>query len=212
MKTSWSYDSPLVSKGNTAADFLFVNLLYLLCCLPVLTIGAANAALGSVSLAFLKKEKDAGAGAFLRAFRENLPTALPSFLVLLLVGAFLCFDTYLLFFRSGGTPNVALTVLLALFLVIYALIYVQIFLVQAKFRCRFLFLFSNALLLSLAHPLRSLTALAADALPWVLFFFCPNLFAFLTPLWVLAYFSLSAHLKARLMNPVYEALAQRRSG
>ena len=204
MKLDWSYDSPLISKANAAADILFLNLVYLVCCLPVVTIGPASAALAGVSFSVLKKEAG-GVGLFWKLFRGNLKTFLLPWLGVLALGVVLLFDAYLLFFQpvSGAVFFAAVLVLL---LVFYAMVLAHICMIHARFDCGFRYMISNAVLLSLAHPLRTLALLVLELLPAALFFFWPQAFVFLTPVWLLCYCTPSSYAMAKIMAPVYRQL------
>ena len=206
MKRDWSYDSPVISKANLAADFIFLNLVYLLCCLPVVTIGPANAAMAGVFFSLINGE-DAGVRAFLRLFRKNLKTFLLPWIGVLLLGVLVLFDAYLLF-RQPVSGTVIFSCVLILLLVLYAMILSHICMIHAKFDCKFLHMISNAVLLTLAHPLRTVLLLVLQLLPISLFFFWPRAFVFLTPVWLLCYCTLSACAMAKIMAPVYNRLAE----
>ena len=56
MEILFSYDSKLMQTLTFVADLILLNILYLLCCVPMFTIGAAQGALwlcGYFSLALL---------------------------------------------------------------------------------------------------------------------------------------------------------------
>jgi len=197
MKGLFSSGSPFMNKLNDFADFIFVNLLYLVCCLPVFTIGAARSALYAVSFSYLDRE-ETGVRIYLRAFRENFRAATPAWLLLLLCGLFLAFDFYVVITNRFPAYRFFAAVL-AVLLVLYGMLLSQFFLVQARFRCGFRRLLGNSALIALAHPLRTAALLLLSALPWALLAFDPYLFASLTPVFVLLYFSLEGYLGARLM-------------
>lgn len=207
MKINWSCDSPLISKANVVADVVFLNLVYLVCCLPLVTIGSATAAMAGVSVSFLNKDTS-GVKLFWKLFRNNLRTFLLPWLGVLFFGVFLIFDAYLLFLHPI-TGAVIFAVILILLLILYAMILAHIFLLHAKFELKFRYLLSNAVLLSLAHPLRTIALLILELFPWVCFFFFPQAFVFLTPVWLLCYFPLASFAMVKTMKPVYDRLVER---
>ena len=207
MKKDWSYDSALISKANVAADFIFLNIVYLICCIPIVTIGPANAAMAGCIFAF-RKEEAAGVKEFLRLFLQNIKTFLLLWLGVLGLGVVVLFDAYLLFTKPAAAVLVFAVVLVVL-LVFYAMILSHISLIHAKFECKFRFMIANSVLLSLAHPLRTLALLILELLPLALFLFWPEAFVFLTPAWLLCYFSLRSYAAVRIMEPVYAKLLAR---
>ena len=70
MRNFLRYDGPLGRFLNSVADMVLLNLLWLLCSLPVVTIGASTVALYTVTLRY--PEDDSGlAKLFFLAFRNN---------------------------------------------------------------------------------------------------------------------------------------------
>ena len=120
MKNVFSLDSPLIQTLSFVFDLILVNMLYILCCIPVVTIGAARAALYTCGNLWAEKD-DAGATTFLKAFFKNLKTATPVWLILLAVGAFLVWDVWLLSVNSIPVEWL-LWVLIAVPLVAYVIV------------------------------------------------------------------------------------------
>ena len=98
----FSYDSRFSQILLRIAQCCYLNLLWLICSLPVFTAGAATTALYHVTLKMVKDEDGALTGLFFRAFRENFRQATVLWLLLLAVGAALAGDGYILYhlFRS----------------------------------------------------------------------------------------------------------------
>ena len=91
------------------ADLVLLNLLFLLCSLPVLTIGASIAALyqccdDMAEGTFLSSFRD-----FSGAFRKYLKGSVKVWLVFLLTGCLLIFDlTFPVFLKKGGSMRTML--------------------------------------------------------------------------------------------------------
>lgn len=67
----FSMDSKFMKFMDRLVDVMALNLLWLLCCLPVITIGAATTAAFSVALKMVDDEDGSLFRAFFRAFRTN---------------------------------------------------------------------------------------------------------------------------------------------
>ena len=85
MKNIFNPDSPLMITMAQISDCIFLSLLWLLCCFPVITCGVSCAALyDSVFRAFRQDEKNSW-GRFFKSFKSNLvPSLLPTLLFLAL--------------------------------------------------------------------------------------------------------------------------------
>ena len=96
MSSFFSMDSPFFSFMSRLADIVLLNLLYIICCLPVFTIGAATSALYYQVMKMSKNEESYVFRGFFKAFRENFKKATPAWLILLGIAVFL----YLVFVSS----------------------------------------------------------------------------------------------------------------
>lgn len=92
MKKLLGPDSRLVRYGTTLTSLIELNLLWLLCCLPVVTAGAATTAVYYTMYRILTGEDDAVLRPYFRAFRQNFKQATLLWLPLLVIAAVLGLD------------------------------------------------------------------------------------------------------------------------
>lgn len=85
-------DNPLMRILSVAADLLLLNVLTLVCCLPVLTVGAALTAAFDVSIHLVRGEGTYIFKPFFRSFAANWKQATLLWLALLGIGALLLLD------------------------------------------------------------------------------------------------------------------------
>ena len=65
------YDSPIVQLLNKVTDLILLNVLYIVCSIPVFTIGAAQAGLYTAVKVMLDKEDDTSVfKAYWRGFKQ----------------------------------------------------------------------------------------------------------------------------------------------
>ena len=88
-------DRPLLAFITKMAYSAYLNILWLICCLPIVTIGASTTALFYVTLKMAEDRDDGLTGMFFRAFRQNFLPATKLWLILLGTGAFLAIDGYI---------------------------------------------------------------------------------------------------------------------
>lgn len=72
MSKLFSLDSGIYKFMSRLLDMLKLNVMWLICSLPVVTIGAATTAAYSITLKMVDEEEGYIAGPFLKAFKENL--------------------------------------------------------------------------------------------------------------------------------------------
>lgn len=83
------------------ANLIILNVLFLICCIPIITIGPALTALYYVSMKMVRNEEQSIIRDFFHAFRQNFRQGLLLFLLVLTVSLFLSIDMYLLLYSSA---------------------------------------------------------------------------------------------------------------
>lgn len=155
MDSIFSYESKLVQMLLKLADMMIMNILYVLCCLPVFTIGAAQAGLHTGIRQLRDPADDSSCTkAFFRGFANGFgKITLVYSLGLLLVGL-LVWLTIIVLMVDNGIKVSGWICFAAIFLVIHFLNQVPLF--HSNFDCKGIQLPRNVFLIMLAHPLRSL--------------------------------------------------------
>ncbi len=116
-----AYDSPFSQVLLKLCYGCYLNLIWFICCIPVVTIGASTTALYYASLKIARGEDHALARMFFRSFRENFRQSTVLWLILLAAGLFLAGDGYLVYrLRASSTGAAAVLWTLILALVIAA--------------------------------------------------------------------------------------------
>lgn len=68
-------DSPVIVFLTTVADFMILNILFILCCAPVITIGPAVSALYTITMREARHEGGYIFKPFFKAFKNNFKQA-----------------------------------------------------------------------------------------------------------------------------------------
>lgn len=86
MKGLLDIDGPVMQIITKIVYAVWLNILWVICCLPVFTVGASTTALFYVTLKIVKNEEGNITRAFLGAFKENFRQATVIWLILLGAG------------------------------------------------------------------------------------------------------------------------------
>ena len=97
MSNLFNLDGPVLQFINKIVYSVYLNILWFICCIPVVTIGASTTALFYVTLKMSKNEEGNLTKAFFHSFRENLKQATIIWLILLFLGIVLGIDGYVLY-------------------------------------------------------------------------------------------------------------------
>lgn len=125
-------DSPLMNVLNKMADLMWLNILTLICCIPVITAGAALTSMHYVALKIVRNEESYITRSFFKSFKTNFRQATLIWLLLMLVAAILGGDYYIIT-KSGMQFSQVLVVLIMAAGVLVICTSLYVFPVLAKF-------------------------------------------------------------------------------
>ena len=186
-------------------DLILVNILWFVCSLPIITVGASTAALHSVVRKMAACEYYTVWRGFWHGFRENWKQGTAVALLLGLELVISWFD-FTLGLRTPGLTGIVCQLLGVLGLIIGVFTLTFAFPVLTRYRLPLKTVLKNALLLSLANPQIVLAGLAAAALFPALGWLSINLLIIAVPGELLLGSGLPALVQQLLMRKVYARL------
>lgn len=148
MTDLFDLDGPVLQLINKIVYSVYLNILWFICCIPVVTVGASTTALFYVTLKLSKNEEGNVTKAFFRSFRENFRQSTFIWLILLALGIVLGVDGYVLYHMRF--ENIFWTLCTAVFCVAaaaYAIVLMYIFPLLARFDNTTGAMFKNALMI-----------------------------------------------------------------
>lgn len=167
-------DNPVMQFITKIVYSVYLNILWFVCCIPVVTAGAATTALYYVTLKMAKNEEGGITKSFFKAFKENFKQSTIVWLILLAPGIVLGIDGYVLWHMRF--ENAFWTVITAIFLVAaaaYLIVVMYIFPLMARFDNTIFAMFKNSLFIGMRFLL--CTALVA-VIHFAMLFVIINLF------------------------------------
>ena len=183
------------------STLVFLNILTLIFSIPIVTAGAALAAMHYVIIEMIEERGGGLPGEYWKRFKENLKNATPGWLILLAAVLFLYADYRLIGGGQLGLPRVMLIPIYAGLFVVAA-IYVYVIPLTARFVYSTGAAFKNAAILAVAYFPRTIIMIAFSAvIPFLLF----NVTRLL-PLFFLLGISLPAYFCALAYEPVFKKM------
>lgn len=173
----FNYESKVNQIVMMLADLIILNLLYLVCCIPIVTIGAAQAGMFTGIRVLLDKDDDSPVyRAFFRGFSNGFRKITVVNVVLLGIIVLLTFVlAYALAFMFAGGSSLAVILCGAAMCIVYILHCVSAPF-HATFDCTAGQLFRNSFFVAMAYPLRSVLMSALILLPLVVLMVWPHIF------------------------------------
>ncbi len=205
MGNIFDYEGPFVSFFERLADIVILNVIFLICCIPVITIGASVTALSTITQKMSRKEEGYIVRGFFKAFRENFLQATAIWLILLVLSSVFAVD--MRFIASFGSPVFQMVFRCLLFILGFLILFefIYVFPLLAKFDNTILNTMRNALLLSLRYLPWTVVLLLLNVLPLIAGYIYLQVGV---PFYLIMGFSLISLASAQIFKRLFDPLIQ----
>ncbi|TGY95112.1 DUF624 domain-containing protein [Petralouisia muris] len=150
MNNLLNLDGPIMRLINKIVYSVYLNILWFICCIPIVTIGASTTALFYVTLKISKNEEGNLTKAFFHSFKENFKQGTIIWLILLILGIILGIDGYVVYhMRFENALWTLCTAFLIVAAIAYAVVLMYIFPLLARFDNTIGAMFKNALFMGI---------------------------------------------------------------
>ena len=202
MTSLFSPDSRFFQILSRFSDLVILNLLFLITSLPLFTVGAASAAMYTLTFRMLRQKEEPIIRSYFRAFRQNFRQGTALWLLCLLAAVPALFYVDRFFTMESGLHMLFVPFLSVFVLAVLAAGFA--FPLTSQFQNSLIGTVRNALLLSLGNLPRAIAAAVLHLLPAGLFLFRYELFLQVSFLWVALYFSAAAYLSTAILWKVFK--------
>ncbi len=197
----FNFDSPLMQALSKIADMLWLNVLALICCIPIVTVGASMTSLHYMALKMARNEETYVTKGFFKSFRENFRQATIIWLMQLVVILVILADLYIMY-SSENPPHIVIQVLVMLVLIIFLCISTFVYPLLARFYNTLWGTIKNALFFSIMQFPKTVLMVIMSVLPIVIVLYAPVFI----PIALLFGLSVPAYLFAKLYSKFFKKL------
>lgn len=157
-------DSPLVSVLNKVADLMWLNILTMICCIPIITAGASLTAMHYMALKIVRNEECYITKGFFKSFKENFKQGTVIWLLLLLAVGVIAGDFYIITKAEMEINNIIkIIIMAAAILVLFTATFV--FPVLAKFENTIKRTLKNAFIMSILQFPKTILMIVLNVVP-----------------------------------------------
>lgn len=202
MRDFFNFDGPFFTLITRLGDLIILNVLWLICCLPVITVGAATTALYFETMKLAENNEGYVVKNYFRSFKQNFLQSTIIWVILFFSGVIIGYGLRTIFtvdFNLNSMEQLLLLSLLFMISLIYILIFVYIFPLQSKFENKIKYTFKNALILSIRHLPMTAIIIASYALA----IFCFYKFSILFPVFLFIGVAAIAFGQSFLFNKIF---------
>lgn len=197
-KNTFRMEGALWQVINTLMNIIILNVLFLICSIPLITIGASGTALYTVSLKLADNEDPYICKTFFKAFASNFKQGTAIWLICLVLG--LSFAGNIWIIQTGILHYVFIFFLFYLFLVIS-----YVFPILSKFDNTVKNTIVNAFCMGMRHFFPwSLLILVCNALPFIVYGIHAATLYFIIPVMATCGFSVIAYINSKLFHHIFK--------
>ena len=172
MSKIFDLDSPFMRVLYRVADLMILNFLMILCCIPVITVGAACTGMHYVLLKIVRGEEGYLVKGFFKSFKQNFRQATILWLIMLLIIAVYVGD-FMIFTYSGVKFPTALVIAILALAIVLLMVAVYVFPVLSRFDNTIKNTVKNAFCMAILTLPKTILLVALMALPTVIWYFWP---------------------------------------
>lgn len=203
MKNLFNLDTPFMQMLTRIGDMIIINVLCLICSIPIVTAGAALSATHRLMQDFVMDNEGAIVKTFFRVFKENFKQATIVWLAMVVITAGLACDFFLVYFYFEGTLATVLYVLLALLTLIAFGTAAFLLPLLTRYQNTLAQHTQNALILMITKFPRTLVMVVLHALPLIVFLLSLTVFVQTLIFWLIIGVSFIIYLDTILLKPVF---------
>lgn len=209
MKNILNLESPLMQMLTRVGDMILLNVLFLICSVPVITFGASLAAMHKVMQEIVYETDSSTVKGFFRAFKANFKQATGVWLAVLLVILSLGCDYLLIVTFFSGTEGARwMLILLAVLTVLVSCVTAYMIPLLVRYENKLRQHLSNAIILSIIKLPRTLGLLALNLMPAIILILSINVFLQTLVFWIFIGFAFTTYLGTLILKPVFSELEQ----
>ncbi|MCM1104493.1 MAG: YesL family protein [Clostridium sp.] len=174
MKNFFKMEGKFFNILSKIADLLWLNVLTIVCCIPVITAGASITAMYSVTIPMVKNEEGYLTRDFFKAFARNFFQATAMWAVILAGALVILADVHII---GNYAPQFQMWLLIPMCFIVIVLLalFLYAFPLQAYFKNTVRGTLGNALKLAIAHLPYTVVFLILQAMPWIVIYYVTNI-------------------------------------
>lgn len=192
-------DSPIMRFLGRVGDMMILNILVLICCVPIITVGAAFTAMHYVLLKMVRDEEGYLIRGFFKSFVQNFKQATLIWLLMLLVAAVYVGDSYIFGYSGVVFPRFLIIAIIAVG-VTMMMVAMYVFPLLARFDNTIRNTLKNAAVLTVANLPKTILMALIYALPLILVYYS----AYSTVFVIMFGFSVPAYGAAYLYSGIFK--------
>ena len=206
MHNLFHYENPFIQFLVRVGDLMILNLLFLVCALPVVTLGASLTALHRVTQNMLFEQEEPLIKSFFRAFRQNFKQSTLVWLAELVIIVSLACDVLLVMAYFDGSLARTMYILVAVLAILVAGVFSYLMPLIARYENGMRQQVNNAVVLAIIKLPKTIILVLMNLLPVILLLISVPVFVQTLIFWVIIGFAFVSFIESSILKPVFQQL------
>nr|WP_317283406.1 DUF624 domain-containing protein [uncultured Sellimonas sp.] len=203
MRGLFNLDNPFLQFLSRVCDLIILNLLFILTCIPIITIGASLSALYTIALKMVRNEESYIAKGYFKAFASNFKQSTVLWLISIVLFLFFRYDYIIASSQNTGMFRI-IQVMLLMVILVFAAAFLYVFPVASHFVCTLKQVIKNSFLMSIGHLPYTLILFAIYGLIWFVMTYSVKTLGLVIGISMICGFSVTAYVTCIIFSKIFK--------
>ena len=203
MRGLFNLDNPFLQFLSRVCDLIILNLLFILTCIPIITIGASLSALYTIALKMVRNEESYIAKGYFKAFASNFKQSTVLWLISIVLFLFFRYDYIIASSQNTGMFRI-IQVMLLMVILVFAAAFLYVFPVASHFVCTLKQVIKNSFLMSIGHLPYTLILFAIYGLIWFVMTYSVKTLGLVIGISMIFGFSVTAYVTCIIFSKIFK--------
>lgn len=204
MDNLFEYDNKFFEVLGKITDIIILNLLCIISCLPIITIGASVTATYFVALQMVRNEETYIIREFIKGFKENFIFSTKVWSIILIIGLVLSFDFYISRLILNEYMRITLQFILTIVSIIFIFLLTYVFPIISKFENTIKNTMINSILISIQHLPKTIFMVFINLSPIILTLILSNYWGQILFFYTVMGFASITYINSMFFNKIFE--------
>ena len=204
MDNLFRYDNKFFEALGKISNTVILNLLCIVSCIPIITIGASVTATYFVAMQIVKDEESYIIKEFIKRFKENFIISTKIWIIMMIIGGVLCFDFYISKLIINEYMRIILQFILLTISIIFAFSITYVFPIASKFENTVKNTMINSILISIQHLPHTIVMTLVNLSPIILIFMLSDYWGQILFFYTVIGFAIIAYINSIFFNKIFK--------
>lgn len=202
MDNLFRYDNKFFEVLAKITDIVILNLLFIVSCIPVVTIGAALSASYSVGMKIVNDEETYIIGEYVKRFKENFKVSTIVWILMMIVGSVLVIDFYFSNIISSEIISNVFRFTFTLIGIIFMFTFTYVFPIISKFENTIKNTIKNSILISIQNLPFTIIMVLVNLSPLITMFLFKNSWGYTIFFYTVIGFGISMYINSIFLSKI----------